>query len=256
MQSSEEMPLSGGWVNQVVRIGDTVHRSAGAWTPAVHALMRHLESVGFAEAPRVLGMDDQGREVLTYIEGEVGTTFPPELLTDDGLAALGALLRRYHDAVSGYAPPKDAVWRVGQVALAAGWVVCHGDFGVWNIVYRYGHPVGIIDWDFAEPGPPIHDLAKLAWSAVPLNDGGSEALIFEGLDRRHRLRVLCDAYGRRVMPPALLEVVSQLQAMELSRLLDWGGKGIEPWASFLPLAEEERIRADVAWLKEHRADLI
>jgi len=49
-----------------------VIRDAGAWTPAVHALLRHLEDVGFAAAPRPVGsgLDTDGREVLTFIDGE------------------------------------------------------------------------------------------------------------------------------------------------------------------------------------------
>src|SRR5258707_6979330 len=55
----------------VIRIGGTVHRRAGPWTPAVHDLLRHLERLGFRGAPRPLGIDANGREVLTYIPGEL-----------------------------------------------------------------------------------------------------------------------------------------------------------------------------------------
>ena len=66
----DEIPLLGGNVTEaVVRVGDTVRRPVGEWTPAVHALLHHLEDVGFSAAPRVLGIDAQGREVLTYCEG-------------------------------------------------------------------------------------------------------------------------------------------------------------------------------------------
>jgi len=64
----EEIPL-GGNLNEAVRIGNTVRRRAGPWTPAVHALLRFLEHEGFP-APRVLGIDERHREILTYIEGE------------------------------------------------------------------------------------------------------------------------------------------------------------------------------------------
>jgi hypothetical protein len=61
-----EIPLAGGNMSSgVVRVGDTVRRPAGAWTPAVHALLSHLDSVGFRGAPRPLGIDEHGREVLT-----------------------------------------------------------------------------------------------------------------------------------------------------------------------------------------------
>ena len=65
-----EERLEGGNVGGAVRVGDTVRRSAGPWTPAVHALLAHLEGTGFTGAPRPLGFDEQGREVLTFLEGE------------------------------------------------------------------------------------------------------------------------------------------------------------------------------------------
>ncbi|MEU1283126.1 hypothetical protein [Kitasatospora sp. NPDC005856] len=63
--ADEEVPLSGGNMSVgVVRVGDTVRRPAGPWTPAVHALLEHLHAVGFRAVPRPLGLDGQGREVL------------------------------------------------------------------------------------------------------------------------------------------------------------------------------------------------
>jgi hypothetical protein len=53
-----------------VRSGDTVRRAAGPWTPAVHTLLAHLAAKNFPGAPRPLGFDEQGREVLSLVEGE------------------------------------------------------------------------------------------------------------------------------------------------------------------------------------------
>ena len=68
-----ETALVGGDVNVgenvVVRVGDTVRRPVGPHTAYAHALLRHFERVGFDGAPRVLGLDEQGREVLSYVEG-------------------------------------------------------------------------------------------------------------------------------------------------------------------------------------------
>jgi len=61
--SPVEQILHGGNTSVVVRVGDTVRRHTGRWTPAVHALLAHLTSVGFADAPTVQGIDDQGREI-------------------------------------------------------------------------------------------------------------------------------------------------------------------------------------------------
>ena len=79
--------LEGGGRNAVHRRGDAVIRGAGPWTPAVHSLLRHLAAVGFAGAPRLVGsgMEADGREVLTFIEGEFTQPGPWTL---DGAAAL------------------------------------------------------------------------------------------------------------------------------------------------------------------------
>ena len=52
-----------------VRIGETVHRPAGSWTPTVHALLCHIRARGFHLAPEPLGVDARGREVLSYLDG-------------------------------------------------------------------------------------------------------------------------------------------------------------------------------------------
>jgi len=80
------VPLPGGGRSVVHRRGDVVIRDAGPWTPAVHALLRHLEDAGFAAAPRLVGsgLDTEGREMLTFIDGEFTQPGPWSL---DGAAA-------------------------------------------------------------------------------------------------------------------------------------------------------------------------
>src|SRR5215468_7111624 len=70
--TDRDIELSGGGRTAVHRRGDIVVRDTGPWTPAVHALLRHLEAVGFAAAPRLVGdgIDEDGRELLTFIEGD------------------------------------------------------------------------------------------------------------------------------------------------------------------------------------------
>jgi hypothetical protein len=48
-----------------------VRRPVGRHTPAVHALLDHLLSVGFDGAPEQRGIDDWGREVLAYVPGRI-----------------------------------------------------------------------------------------------------------------------------------------------------------------------------------------
>jgi len=69
---SEEQPLIGGMnpAAGLVRIGQTVRRPAGPSSVAVRSLLLHLADVGFEGAPRFLGIDDKGRDVLTFIDGD------------------------------------------------------------------------------------------------------------------------------------------------------------------------------------------
>jgi hypothetical protein len=149
--------------------GDVVRRRAGSWTPAVHGLLAHLEAVAFPYSPRVLGFDEDGCELLTYIPGVSGRDSWAKVVPEDGMAAFARLLRLYHDAVAGYRPTT-AEWATVEESLEDGEVICHGDFGPWNVVWQGSDPVGIIDWDLAGPRPPLHDVAYALEYGVPFRD--------------------------------------------------------------------------------------
>ena len=163
-----EIRLAAGNTSSVWRRGATIRRSTGPWTPAVHRLLRHLEAVGFLGAPRVLGLEEQGREVLTYLEGEVPVyPTPPDLWSEGVLEEVAELLRRLHDATVDLDLP-DSAGREGAAAPEGGEVVRHNDVAHYNTVFRAGHPVAFIDWDFAAPGPRAWDVAFAAYRFVPL----------------------------------------------------------------------------------------
>jgi len=190
---AEERSL-GGNLNDAVRIGDTVRRRAGPWTPAVHALLRFLEREGF-DAPRALGVDAQGREVLEYIEGEAHpgnpVPLPDTVFAEEHMTAAARLLRRYHDLVTRFVAPPDAHWRL--VGPEPHEIICHNDWSPWNALFRNGSFALMLDWDLAGPGPRLFDVANAAYSWVPL---GAEARAIRDIDARaRRLRVFCDAYG-------------------------------------------------------------
>jgi hypothetical protein len=246
MSAEAEEPLAGGRMTAgVVRVGDTVRRPTGPWTPAVHDLLRHLEAVGFDGAPRVLGVDERGREVLRWIPGAVAhRPFVPSPAGDEGLWRLAGLLRRAHDATATWRPSGSPRWCAGPRPVQPWEVVCHGDPGPWNVVWEGSEPVALIDWDLAEPGPPIRDVAWLAWYAVPLSRRWAEAGVPSTANLRGRLAVLCDGYGG-LAPAPVVRALQVLQRREHRRTARWGAAGREPWAAFLarvPLSawDEER----------------
>src|SRR4051812_16105711 len=171
LPASNSEQLGGGNTHEaVVRGGDTARRPSGAWTPAVHALLDHLAAAGFDAAPRALGLDDEGCEVVTYIPGDVVWPGRFELLEADGaLAEVAALIRRYHDVVSTFVPPPDAVWWDLAADRAGGHeVICHNDFAPWNLVRGAGGSWTFIDWDLAAPGRRAWDLGWALLAFIPL----------------------------------------------------------------------------------------
>lgn len=196
--TAREEPLPGGNLGGAVRVGNTVRRPTGPWTPAVHALLTHLEGSGFGEAPRVLGIDERGREILTFIEGATAGSqpWPAWTRSDDAVVQIAELLRRFHDAVRPFVPPERGPWRFTARGLAPDEIVCHNDAGPYNVVWRGDRIAGLIDWDVAGPGSPLDDVAFAAWQWVPLHH---PSLLDPGWERppdlARRLVLLCDAYG-------------------------------------------------------------
>jgi len=178
-----------------VSIGDgVVRRPAGPWTPAVHALLRHFEAVGFDGAPRALAVDGE-QEVLSYVDGEAAGGSPPAA-GDAVLFELGALIRRMHDAQEGFERPQDARWQALPNALAGDEVICHNDVLGQNVVVREGIPAALIDWELAASGPRSIDVAAAAAWWVPLRPDDDAARHGLPTHRRpHRLRLLLDGYG-------------------------------------------------------------
>lgn len=194
------MPLIGGTLNAVVRVGETVRRPVGPWTPAVHALLRHLRHRGFELAPEPLGVDELGHEILQYLPGTtVGWSLPwPDLVrSEELLIEVGEVTARYHRVVTDFRPAGTVLWQSGPEALDSSEIVCHHDLAPYNMVFNEHRLVGIIDWDLAGPGSARSELAFVAWQWVPLHG----PLVSRHLgwpeppDRVRRLRLLLDAYG-------------------------------------------------------------
>jgi hypothetical protein len=232
-------PLAGGSMNAPVRFGDRVHRVAGPWTPTVHALLRHVHARGVRSLPEPLGMDDEGREVLTFLPGVVPAyPMPAFVWTDENLEAAGALLRAVHDASLGF----DLAGRTWQLpAHEPVEVVCLNDVAPYNMVFVDGRLTGLIDVDTASPGPRVWDLAYLAYRLVPIAPPGNPDLPAPPEpELRRRLALLCAAYGD-VEPAAVLAIVPE-------RLLDLAAFSEARAGERPELASHARLyRGDAAW---------
>jgi len=191
-----EVLLLGGTANrgQVTRLGDTVRRPRRPTSPATHALLQHLADVGFTGAPRFLGIDGQGREVLSYVPGTAVTPpYPAWALTDEALLSVADLLREYHLAVGGF-DPAPHTWPSPPPAPFAGELVSHNDVNLDNVVFRDGRAAALIDFDLAAPGSRVWDIAGAARLWAPLRP---DCCIEDGRRARSlaRFRLFVDACG-------------------------------------------------------------
>jgi Phosphotransferase enzyme family len=204
----DERPLSGGNLTGVVQVGDTVRRTCGPWSRTVQDLLRHLERVDFAGAPRFYGLDEQGREILTFLPGEVGVF--PYIWAEGSVVQAARLLRQLHDATAAYQPPPDAHWQLVYPDPSQHEVICHNDFAPYNLVFVDQRPLAIIDFDTAGPGPRLWDIAYAVYWFVPLflNDVPEAPGLHDLRRASARLRLFCDAYGIPATPD-LLDLVGQ-----------------------------------------------
>lgn len=210
-----EVPLTGGTLNAVMRVGETVRRPAGPWTPTIQALLGHVHDRGFDLAPAPLGLDDEGREIVSYIPGAtVGWSLPwPESIRhDDLLEQVGAATAHYHRAVVDFRPEGVVPWHSGPATLAPHELVCHHDLAPYNVVLAGGNLRGIIDWDLAGPGRAVSDVAFIAWQWVPLHGPFVTRMLGweDPPDRVRRLGLLLDAYGLADRSGFVDEVISRI----------------------------------------------
>lgn len=245
-----EQPLPGGNVSTgVVRVGDTVRRPAGPHTPAVHALLAHLHAAGFEGAPRPLGIDDRGREVLRFIPGTVPWPDRFELLApQQRLAQAARLIREFHDAVTGFAPPADARWQVLIPAEGEPEIIAHHDLAPWNLVV--GPRWAFIDWDLAAPGTRLWDVAYAVHGFVPLSANPR----WQRRDAGARVRVFADAYGldetqRRELVPML----ARRARIMYEFLARQARAGVQPWAGMWHNGHGDAWQADADYIQANEA---
>jgi hypothetical protein len=239
---------------EILRIDQTVHRPTYWWTPAVHELLKYLEVVGFSYSPRVLGFDEEGREVLSFIEGESGADGWAKITTDEGLSKFARLLRAYHEAVRDFTPDPHAEWAYSTASLQPGEILCHGDFGPWNIVWQGDEPVGILDWDMVLPAQPRFDVLYALQYATPFRDDAT-ALSWHHFpsvpDRKHRIEVFANAYGLEQLGDIVGDVAS-LQRRVGTFVAILAERGLQPQADWVADGALEEAEKQAQWTEAHR----
>lgn len=246
--------LAGGHTAPVIRVGNTVRRLAGPWTPNVAALLSGLCSAGVPGVPEHLGLDDQGREVVEFLVGDVPVyPLPAYAWSDDVLGDVGRALRSLHDASAALALPHTG-WR--RPAVEPVEVVCHGDVAPYNAVFRDGRLHALIDWDHALPGPRLWDLGYAAYRFVSLTppghrDGQPQAQPVA--EQWRRVALLSEAYGG----VRSVDVV-RWAAVRLADLIDYSYReaaaGSAALQSTIDAGHVTLYEGDLLWVESLLAD--
>lgn len=257
---SEQQQLTGGFLAaSVTRTGDTVQRTAGHWSPTVHAWLTYLAASGIELAPRPVRLDlATGVEVLSYLDGIVlsGGASPPYLWRDGTLTRVAKLVRRFHDASAGFSVPANADWQPTVAYPAGGEVICHNDLAPWNTVFAGEQPVGFIDWDLAAPGPRLWDVAFALWHFVPLYGNPAsdpfDVTVFE--PRTRRTRLFCDAYGLTERHGVVDMVIERQRAARAA--IEHGAEGGDPaYQRLVELGAGDGIGRQINFVERHSREL-
>lgn len=264
----KEEVLKGGNVNHIVRMANSVRRPIGYWSPNVHELLKHLEQQGYEGAPKFLGIDDSGREILTFISGEVpGNNYPnlePYMWTDETLVGLAHLIRRFHDVTTVFRSNMEDRWQLSYADDAEHEVICHNDAALYNVVFQKEAPVALIDFDMAGPGPRMWDIAYTLYTSVPLasfapdhTSGTIVAYQYEihAVERRRRIHLFFEAYGIPV-PNNLRQWIIQRLIVLCDTLRNGAADGNPAFQKMVDEGHLAHYESEIRFVTDHFEDWI
>jgi hypothetical protein len=233
----------------VVRRGNEVRRGRTRWSEASRAVLRHLEAVGFAQAPRYLGSEGE-TERFSFVPGETPGADLAGYRDDAILSQVGTMIRAYHDAMSSFVPPAGVKWPIAPGTPESDGtqgVICHNDIAPWNVVCEDGQLKALIDWDLVAPATRAWDLAYAAWRFAPLYP---DEAFGSPNERVRRIHLLLDAYGmavddRRGFPEIIL---ARMQAA-YDTVEEWGASGVPGFERLYRLGLHRDALEHIAWTR-------
>ena len=212
----DKQVLSGGRDGKIVKETDKVVRPGNAWTPCVHDFLIFMHENGFSNIPKPYGINEEGKEVVSFVEGEVfNDSLPDMIMSDEVLIDVAKLLRRYHDIGEKYVQrlTGEEVWMLPKKEPQE--VMCHGDFAPYNMTFVEGKVHGIIDFDTLHPGPRLWDIAYAVYRWIPFVSPTNPDYRENPEEQIRRLKLFADTYGlcadaRKDLPKMMVERIQSL----------------------------------------------
>lgn len=273
MTDPHETQLTGGHANagavsRVVgdRFGDSVRRPAKPQTETVHAFLVHLRDCGIEVVAKPLGFDDDGREVLSFIEGQVqkqtiaGWDFPASDPDHKTLVAVASAQKRMHDAAATFAPPADVVW--GQAGDyfppgAEGSLPCHNDLCISNVLFDDDGISGIIDFDYLHPVNRLFDIAVAIRHWLPVTAPEDAPTIAAEFGRRARFHAYCDVHELRDDERAtVIELIHRFLSRARSNVARLAAGGAIGFQQMIADGYDDRVARTLVWIEQSRAELL
>ena len=178
-ESLQEIPLQGGQITLgIVRVGNTVRRPPKSNAAFAHELLLWLETQNFPFAPRFLGVDEQGRDIYSYLEGQAWSESGSDL-SDDLLIQAARIIRNYHDVTA------------SSMLTQGHEIVAHHELGPHNTIFHENRLIGFIDWDDAAPGTRLRDLANAIYNYVDVSHWANQT----ANEQARRIHLMCTTYG-------------------------------------------------------------
>ncbi len=260
-----EVPLLGGDLTEgLVRVGETVRRPRIAESDLIEALLLYLQRCRFDGAPRFLGIDDAGRQVLSFVHGEVaGRPWPDWVADDQRILSVARLVRRYDDAAQGFGLPPVPAAAVdpGPAGIPASTMgpatfVGHMDICPENVVFRDGQAWALIDFDLARPTNRLREVCSMLLWWAPLMPAQDREGSVRHLDVFARAALMVSAYGlakadRALIAPAILNSTERTWHAMRHRAVQRGG----PWQRLWDEGLGERLIRRRQWLEHHFTEL-
>jgi hypothetical protein len=259
-----EFPLTGGDVTEgLVRKGATVRRQVGRNSAVTHAVLAHLDTVGFEGSPRFLGIDVQGREVLSFIDGEVAGSPYPEWTSDiERAASVARLLRKLDDAMLLLGLPDDLSQKPDAVPdeppligpMPDFWG--HRDITPQNVVFRDGQAHAFIDFDLVKPSTRIDEVCNMLLWWAPLMPKADRDPALAEVNSMKRVTRLVNEYRLDMQSRQLIVPVAQRTAERAWHSMryaaeQYGGGWKRMWEN----GYGDRILRRQDWLKENAESL-